>query len=74
MFAEQPEVKKALWWSSEFFVSSCEKDTSEKTIKEYIKNQGKQDSYEQIFLKLSSQCFQMPYYKYQEDICKGSLL
>ncbi|WP_396631617.1 transposase [Longibaculum muris] len=41
MFAEQPEVKKALWWSSEFFVSSCEKDTSEKTIKEYIKNQSK---------------------------------
>lgn len=56
IFAEHPEVKKQLWggsfWSGGFFVSSCGKNTSEKTIKEYVKNQGKQDSYEQILLKL----------------------
>lgn len=56
IFVEHPEVKKALWggqfWSDGYFVSSVGKNTSEKTIKEYVKNQGKQDSYEQILLKL----------------------
>jgi len=28
------------------------RNVSEQTIKEYVKNQGKQDSYEQILLKL----------------------
>ncbi|MDD8036617.1 MAG: IS200/IS605 family transposase [Thomasclavelia ramosa] len=56
IFAEHPEVKKELWggsfWSDGYFVSSCGKNTNEKVIKEYVKNQGKQDSYEQILLKL----------------------
>ena len=56
IFAEHPEVKKQLWggsfWSDGYFVSSTGKNTSEKIIKEYVKNQGKQDSYKQLLLKL----------------------
>lgn len=56
IFAEHPEVKKQLWggsfWSGVFFVSSVGRNVSEQAIKEYVKNQGKQDSYEQILLKL----------------------
>ena len=56
IFAEHPEVKKQLWggsfWSGGFFVSSVGRNVSEQAIKEYVKNQGKQDSYEQILLKL----------------------
>lgn len=56
IFAEHPEVKKELWggsfWSGGFFVSSVGRNVSEQAIKEYVKNQGKQDSYEQILLKL----------------------
>ena len=56
IFAEHPEVKKQLWggsfWSGGFFVSSVRRNVSEQAIKEYVKNQGKQDSYEQILLKL----------------------
>ena len=56
IFAEHPEVKKQLWggsfWSGGFFVSSVGRNVREQAIKEYVKNQGKQDSYEQILLKL----------------------
>lgn len=56
IFAEHPEVKKQLWggsfWSGGFFASSVGRNVSEQAIKEYVKNQGKQDSYEQILLKL----------------------
>lgn len=56
IFAEHPEVKKLLWggnfWSSDFFASSVGGNVSEQAIKEYVKNQDKQDSYEQILLKL----------------------
>ena len=56
IFAEHPEVKKELWggsfWSGGFFVSSVGRNVSEQAIKEYVENQGKQDSYEQILLKL----------------------
>ena len=49
-------MKKQLWggnfWSGVFFVSSVGRNVSEQAIKEYVKNQGKQDSYEQILLKL----------------------
>lgn len=44
-----PKVKKELWggsfWDGRFFVSSCGKNTSEKIIKEYVRNKDKQDSY-----------------------------
>lgn len=56
IFAEHPEVKRQLWggwfWSDGYFCSTVGKHTSEKAIQEYVKNQGKQDSYEQILLKL----------------------
>ena len=56
MFAEHPEVKKALWggefWSDGYFVASVGKDRSEDAVSNYVRNQGKQDEYEQLILKL----------------------
>ncbi len=56
MFAEHPEVKKALWggqfWSDGYFVASVGKDRSEKAVSNYVKNQGKQDEYIQFVLEL----------------------
>lgn len=52
IFAKHPEVKKQLWegsfWSGVFLWSSVGRNVSEQAIKKYVKNQGKQDSYEQI--------------------------
>lgn len=49
--AECPEVEKNLWgvqfWSDGYFVSSAGKHNNENIIQEYVKNQGKQDGYEQ---------------------------
>ena len=57
IFAEHPEVKKVLWggpfWSGRYFVSSVEKHTSENVIKEYVKNQGVEKEYRQLYLDLS---------------------
>lgn len=54
IFAEHPDVKKKLWggefWSDDYFVSTVEKFTSEKVIKEYVKNQGKEKDYKQLLL------------------------
>ena len=56
IYAEHPELKKKLWcgsfWSNGYFLSSAGKNTSEKTIQKYVRNQGKQNSYEQILLRL----------------------
>ena len=56
VFAEHPEVKKMLWggefWSDGYFVSSVGKFTSENVIREYMKNQGKEESYRQLYLNL----------------------
>ena len=56
VFAEHPEVKKMLWcgefWSDGYFVSSVGKFTSENVIREYMKNQGKVESYRQLYLNL----------------------
>ena len=53
IFAEHPDVKK-LWggefWSDDYFVSTVGKFTSEKVIKEYVKNQGKEKDYKQLLL------------------------
>ena len=55
IFAEHPEVKKQLWggefWSDGYFVSTTGKHTSENIIREYVKNQGKQDEYVQLSFK-----------------------
>ena len=46
--------KKKLWggefWSDGYFVSTVGKFTSEKVIKEYVKNQGKEKDYKQLLL------------------------
>ncbi len=56
VFAEHPEVKKMLWggefWSDGYFVSSVGKVTSENVIREYMKNQGKEESYRQLYQNL----------------------
>lgn len=60
IFVECPQVKKALWggqfWSDGYFVSTVGKNQNETVIKEYVKNQGKQEAeYVQIYLKLQEQ-------------------
>ena len=55
IFVECPQVKKALWggqfWSDGYFVATVGKNQNETVIKEYVKNQGKQESeYEQLYL------------------------
>ena len=54
IFVECPQVKKKLWggsfWSDGYYVSSVGKHTSEKAIQMYVKNQGKQNEYQQLYL------------------------
>ena len=56
VFAEHPEVKNMLWggefWSDGYLVSSVGKFTSENVIREYMKNQGKEESYRQLYQNL----------------------
>lgn len=57
IFVECPEVKKQLWggqfWSDGYFVGTVGKNQNETVIKEYVKNQGKQDAeYRQLHLDL----------------------
>ena len=56
IFAECPEVKK-LWrgqfWTDGYFVATVGKNQNEAVIKEYVKQQGKQDAeYKQLYLSL----------------------
>jgi putative transposase len=56
IFAEHPEVKKQLWggefWSDGYFVASVGKNTNETVIQEYVKNQGRQTEYKQLYLNM----------------------
>ena len=56
IFAEHPEVKKKLWggefWTDGYFVSTVGRNTTESIIREYVKNQGTQDSYKQLYFKI----------------------
>lgn len=56
IFAEHPEVKKQLWggefWSDGYFVSTVGKNTNEKVIQKYVQEQGTQDTYKQLYLKI----------------------
>lgn len=58
MFAEHPEVKRMLWggsfWSEGYFVGSVGKNTSEDGIREYVKNQGREKEYRQLYLNLEA--------------------
>ena len=60
IFVECPQVKKQLWggqfWSDGYFVATVGKNQNESVIKEYVKNQGKQDAeYKQLYLKFQQQ-------------------
>ena len=48
IFVECPQVEKQLWggqfWSDGYFVATVGKNQNESVIKEYVKNQGKQDA------------------------------
>ena len=54
IFAEHPEVKMKLWggnfWSEGYFVASVGRFTSENVIAEYVRNQGENESYKQLYL------------------------
>ena len=57
IFAGCPQVKKQLWggqfWSDGYFIASVGKNQNEKVIREYVKEQGKQDTeYKQLYLSI----------------------
>ena len=56
IFAEHPEVKRMLWGgeflSDGYFVSTVGKFTSENVIREYVRKQGIEDTYKQLYLNL----------------------
>lgn len=59
IFAECPRVKKKLrggqFWSDGYFVSTVGRNNSEEAVKEYIKNQGKQDcEYKQLYMAFNA--------------------
>ena len=49
VFSKHPEVKKKLWggefWSDGYFVSTVGKHGNESVIRNYVKNQGTENSY-----------------------------
>ncbi len=56
VFAQCPEVKEELWggefWTDGYFVATVGKSTSEEAIAEYVKNQGCESDYTQLYLML----------------------
>ena len=59
IFKKNPEVKKQLWggniWTSGFFVNTVSKNGGEKTISNYVKNQGKQPQYKKLHIQKPSE-------------------
>ena len=53
VFKQVPEVKKQLWggefWSDGYFVSTVGEHANEEVIRMYIKNQGKDGAYKQLY-------------------------
>ena len=53
IFSKVPTVKKQLWggefWTDGYSVSTVGEHANEDVIREYIKNQGKQSSYKQLY-------------------------
>ena len=59
IFVECPEVKKKLWggefWTDGYFVSTVGKNQNETTIRDYVRNQGKQDTeYKQLHMNFGT--------------------
>ena len=52
MFRRAPEVKKKLWggefWSDGYYVSTVGRQGNEETIRKYVKEQGKEEEYQQL--------------------------
>jgi len=52
IFKRAPEVKRKLWggefWSNGYYVSMVGRQGSEETIRKYVKEQGKEEEYQQI--------------------------
>ena len=59
IFKKNPEVKKQLWggnlWTSGFFVNTVSKYGGEKTISNYVKNQGNQPEYKKLHNQASTE-------------------
>jgi REP element-mobilizing transposase RayT len=53
VFKKAPEVKKQLWggefWSDGYYVSTVGQKGSEETIQKYVKEQGKEEEYQQLY-------------------------
>ena len=53
IFSKVPMVKTQLWggefWTDGYFVSTVGEHANEDVIREYIKNQGKQSNYKQLY-------------------------
>jgi putative transposase len=53
VFKKAPEVKKQLWggefWSDGYYVSTVGQKGSEETIRLYVKEQGKEEEYRQLY-------------------------
>ncbi len=56
IFAQCPEIKQQLWggefWTDGYFASTVGKNGSEKAIAEYVRNQGSESQYKQLYFKL----------------------
>jgi putative transposase len=52
IYKRAPEVKQKLWggefWSDGYYVSTVGRHGSEETIREYVKEQGKEEEYQQL--------------------------
>ena len=52
IFKRAPEVKKKLWggefWTKGYFINTVSQYGNEETIQNYVKNQGKKNTYERI--------------------------
>ena len=52
IFKQAPEVKRKLWggefWSDGYYISTVGRQGSEDTIRKYVKEQGKEDEYQQL--------------------------
>jgi putative transposase len=53
VFRKAPKVKKQLWggefWSDGYYVSTVGQKGSEETIQKYVKEQGKEEEYQQLY-------------------------